>query len=406
MKKKPNFLSLSLLFGLYTTQFLGLGFFMEAFIGILRQNGVPLEKIGLVYLLGLFMVLKFLWAPFIDRFHFKKFGHYKAWIIIFQVLMILTIYFVSRLDILEDFNSITILAFVYSFFAASLYFSIDAFAYKITFKKDLPSINAIKTTGGMVGMVLGGGAGLILYTKFGWSFTLLIITFISTLPLIAILFFKEPLSKQENFIKKVDYKQYFTFWKTKQKKLWFLILLLYPVTISSAFAITTPLLVDLGWTLDKIGFVVHIVGYGIGFLAAFVASYLIKIFGKKNLFILAAVGQVCAILMFFLLFEYHTNSFLVMFIIGFLYLFYTPSQVIISTIMMDLASSKSVASQVAIQHSIYMFAGMMFGSMSISMAGVLGYEKVILICAFIGLISIYLSTKIEYILKKENYERD
>ncbi len=406
MKKKLTLKSIILLFSLYTTQFLGLGFFLEAFVGILRQNGVPLENLGFIYMLGFFLVLKFLWTPLIDKFHFKKLGHYRVWIIIFLSLMVTTLFLISTLDIIEDLNFIISLAFLYSFFAASVYVSIDAFAYKITFKRERRLINAIKTSGGLIGMVLGGGVGLILYTKIGWNSTLLIIAIASFLTLIGIIFYKERNTKNCEFIEKIDYKQYFTFWKTKQKKLWLIILLLYPATISAAFGITTPLLVDLGWSLDKIGFIVHIIGYGIGFLASFGASYLIQKFGKKNLLIIAAIGQVCAILMFLLLFKHHTNDFLVMFVIGFLYLFYTPSQVIIATIMMDLSSSKSVASQVAVQHSISMFASVFFTSIAVSMSGIFGYEKIIIVSAFIGLLSIYLSTKIEYILKKENYERD
>jgi hypothetical protein len=41
-----------LLASLYTTQYLGLGFFMVALVAILRERGVPLEQLGMVYLLG------------------------------------------------------------------------------------------------------------------------------------------------------------------------------------------------------------------------------------------------------------------------------------------------------------------------------------------------------------------
>ena len=110
--------------------------------------------------------------------------------------------------------------------------------------------------------------------------------------------------------------------------------------------------------------------------------------------------------MMLLLFKNHNNDFLVMFVIGVIFMFYTPSQVLMTTLMMDLSSNKTPASQFAIQHSIYMFSGILFSSLSVSMSGILGYEKIILICALIGLLSIYLSTKIEYIIKKGNYERD
>lgn len=399
MKKKLTWSTMTLLFSLYTTQFLGLGFFMEAFIGILRQNGVPLENLGFIYMLGLFWVFRFLWAPFIDRIYFKKMGHYRAWIIIFQSLMVVTIFTISILHINEHLNIIIFLAIFFAFFAASQNIALDAFAFKITFKKERSIINAIKTSGGLIGMVLGGGVGLILYSKIGWYFTMFIMAIITTISLIQIFFYSESTMKHQNFVEKIDFKQFFTFWKTKEMKLWFVLLFLYPATISSAFGLTTPLLVDLGWGLDKVGFAVHIVGYGIGFLASFGASYVINKFGKKNILIIAAFGQFIGILMMLLLFKHHNNDFLVMFVIGVIFMFYTPSQVLMNTIMMDLSSKKTPASQFAIQHSIYMFSGIFFSSMSVSMSGILGYEKIILICAVIGLMSMYLSTKIEYIIK-------
>lgn len=406
MKKKLTWSNLILLFSLYTTQFLALGFFMEAFIGILRQNGVSLENLGFIYMLGLFWVFRFLWAPFIDRIYFKKMGHYRAWIIIFQSLMVITLFSISILHINDHLTIIIILAILVAFFASSQSVALDAFAFKITFKKERSIINAIKVSGGLIGMVLGGGIGLILYSKIGWHFTMYIMTIITAISLIQILFFTEPTIKHPNLIEKIDYKQFLTFWKTKQKKLWFILLFLYPATISSAFGLTTPLLVDLGWDLAKIGFAVHIIGYGIGFLASFGASYVINKFGKKNILIFAAIGQIVGILMMLLLFKYHHNEIFVMFIIGVIFMFYTPSQVLMTTIMMDLSSSQTPASQFAVQHSIYMFSGILFSSLSVSMSGILGYEKIIFICAFIGVLAMLLSTKIEYILKKENSERD
>ncbi|MFY9073834.1 MFS transporter [Malaciobacter mytili] len=407
MKKKLTWSTLFLLFSLYTTQFLGLGFFMEAFIGILRQNKVPLENLGFIYMLGLFWVFRFLWAPFIDKIYFKKMGHYRGWILIFQSLMVITLFFISILHIKEHLSLIIYLVIFFAFFAASQNIALDAFAFKITFKRERSIINSVKVSGGLIGTILGGGVGLILYSKLNWNYTMMIMTIITAISLIQIFFYSEPTMKHSNFVEKIDFKQYINFWKTKKKKLWFILLLLYPATISSAFGMTTPLLVDLNWSLDKIGFTVHIVGYGIGFLASFAASFLINKFGKKNILIIAAIGQIVGILMLLVIFKHHENDFLVMFIVGFIFLFYTPSQVLMATVMMDLSSNKSPASQFAIQHSIYMFSGIFFSSMSVSMAGIIGYEKIILICAFIGLCSMYLSTKIELIIKKEKInERD
>ena len=58
----------SLLFSLYATQYVGISFLLVALVAILRSQGMPLEKLSIVYSLGIFWVFKFLWAPLIDRF--------------------------------------------------------------------------------------------------------------------------------------------------------------------------------------------------------------------------------------------------------------------------------------------------------------------------------------------------
>lgn len=75
MKNSLNTRHIVLLSSLYVSQAIGFGFFTEAFIGILRKSGMPLENLSLIYMLGLFMILRFLWAPVVDKVKFKK-GHY------------------------------------------------------------------------------------------------------------------------------------------------------------------------------------------------------------------------------------------------------------------------------------------------------------------------------------------
>ena len=78
-----------LLGGLYTSQTLGLAFVITALPAILRQSGVGLDKIGWISVLGFCWAIKFLWAPLIDRYGSKKYGHYRSWILVLQMLMII-----------------------------------------------------------------------------------------------------------------------------------------------------------------------------------------------------------------------------------------------------------------------------------------------------------------------------
>lgn len=392
---------ISLLFSLYITQFLGLAFFTEALIAILRKNGIPLENLGLVYMLGLFWVFRFLWAPFIDKIEIKRLGHYKGWIIIFQSIMVIILLFTSSFNLISNMQTVIILSVFFSFFSASQDIAVDALVFKSVPTTQRQTANALKAAGGMIGMVLGGGVGLIIYSSYGWKCTILVLAFSTAISLVQILFYKEPKRKKENIQHKIDYKQYIDFWKGAKKRKWLLLLFVYPITISSAYALITPILVDANWELGKIGFTVNIVGYGIGVVASFGASWLITNYGKKNILIVSAVGQIIGIMLLLLLLDNYNSSFLAMFIVGFIFSFYTPSSVVMTTLMMDQSSSKSPASQFAIQHSVYMFSGILFSSLAVSLSGVFGYSTIIIASSIIGLFAIYFSTKLETIITND-----
>ena len=75
--------TLSLLAGLYVSQFLGVGFFYTALAAILRDRGASLEQLGTIQAVGLIWALKVFWAPIVDRYGPRR-GHYRGWLLVLQ----------------------------------------------------------------------------------------------------------------------------------------------------------------------------------------------------------------------------------------------------------------------------------------------------------------------------------
>ncbi len=394
MKKKLSLKEYSLLLSLYISQYIGLSFFAGAFIAILRKNEMPLEHLGIIYMLGLFWVFRFLWAPFIDGIEFKGLAHYKGWIIIFQFFMALILFVISKFSILNDLQTIIILSVFFAFFSSSQTIALDGLVYKNVFKKERSRAMSIKIASGLIGMILGGGGGLILYSHFGWEMTMVILASVMFIALIQVLFYKESKTKKDQIIQKLDYKQFISFWKGSHKKQWLLLLFLYPVSISLAYSLITPILTDLGWSLDKIGYLVHMVGYSIGICASFATSWFIQKYGEKKVLVGASIGQVLGLFMLLLLFK-DNSTIITIFIIGFIFTFYTPAGVTISTLMMNKSSKEKPATQFAIQHSIFSFAGILFGSLGVSFSGIFGYSNIIIAGATIGLFTVYVAYNIK-----------
>ncbi|WP_404319808.1 MFS transporter [Malaciobacter canalis] len=397
MKKKLVFKEYILFLNLYITQYMGLSFFIQAFIGILRKNGMSLENLGIVYMLGLFWVFRFLWAPFIDKIQFKTIGHYKGWIIIFQFFMGLIFFIISKFNISSDLQSIIILSVFFAFFSSSQTIALDGLIYKNVFKKERSKAMSIKMASGLIGMVLGGGVGLILYTHLGWQKTMMILALCMFVALIQVIFYKETKTKN---IKEINYKQFISFWKEKTKKQWLILLLLYPAAMSAAYGLLTPILVDLSWSLDRIGYIVHIIGYSIGVCASFSTSWFIEKYGKRKVLIFSSLGQVLGLLMLLILFK-NNSTIVTVLIVGFIFSFYTPATVIMSTLMMDKSSKQTPAAQFAIQHSIFSFAGISFTSLSIFLSDTFGYSNIIIFISIIGLFTVYSAYKIK--LEEEKF---
>ena len=74
--------------GLYLAQGIPTYLLLVALPPLMREAGASRTAIGLFYLLMLPMILKFVAAPFVDRFSpFARLGHRRGWVIPTQVLV-------------------------------------------------------------------------------------------------------------------------------------------------------------------------------------------------------------------------------------------------------------------------------------------------------------------------------
>lgn len=80
-----------LITALYFTQYLGVGFLTIGLVAILRDGGTSLATLGLIQTIGLIWPLKFLWAPLVDRYGSRRFGHYRSWLVPLQLGLVITL---------------------------------------------------------------------------------------------------------------------------------------------------------------------------------------------------------------------------------------------------------------------------------------------------------------------------
>ncbi|WP_319380880.1 MFS transporter [Thiomicrorhabdus sp.] len=382
-----------LLTSLYITQYLPLGFFFVALIAILRQQGTPLEQLSLIYFIGMFWVFKFLWAPLVDKFNFGRIGHYRGWLLLMQISVVITLYGLSQLNIADDFEFIFLLCMLIGLLSATQDVAADALVYRLVPGHERGIGNSIQIGGAMIGNLFGAGAILMLYPTIGWEGCVYLLMIGVLLSIVLLLRFKEPKFTFEHPSIGQSMKRLATFWKRPKGAHWFAILMVYPLGVSLAYGLITPMLVDAKWGLDSIGFVVNVIGSAVGILGAVSAGWLIKRYGRKNTIRLTVLFQLPGILLLLLVTQGFTDQVTVALVIAAYFLGYTPVSAVLYTLMMDHSSDDSPATDFALQYSIYSAVGFIAAGLATALAGQVGYMPIVLLAASTVFVAAYVTFK-------------
>lgn len=223
---KP-FSTWALLASLYVTQYLGVSFFIVALVAIMREQGASLERISLIYLLGMFAACKFLWAPIIDRFRLsRRCGHYQGWLILTQTGLAAGLVVIGMLDVGANFTLLYALCLLVTLCCATQDIAVDGLACRLLTPDERGIGNGLQTAGGLLSYLIGGGLVLILYPHIGWRACLWLLAAGTALSLIQLPFFREPAWPGAQLPGR-QMLRFITFWRRERAGGWLVVLLCY-----------------------------------------------------------------------------------------------------------------------------------------------------------------------------------
>ena len=391
--RKP-FSTWSLLLSLYITQSLGVSFFIVALIAILREQGASLERISLIYLLGMLSAGKLLWAPLVDRFRLTPGGgHYRGWLLLTQSCLAGGLALLGGLDVATDFASVYALCLLVVLCCATQDIAVDGLACRLLTPAERGIGNGLQTAGGLLSYAIGGGLVLILYPEIGWRNCLWMLAAGTSLSLVQLFFFREPDWPRVTATSGRVMMRLVTFWRRERAGGWLLILLFYSAGISIAYSILIPVLIDVGWSMARIGLLVNVAGSIVGFISALLTGWLIRYLSRRQALLLAALTQTIAVAAIALPVQGYTSEAAVTFAVGVYFFCYNPAMTVVSTLMMDSASKETPATDYTLQFSIYKFSSMFMGASGAYLAGRLGYSSVHGAALFFALLAILLALR-------------
>jgi len=293
--------------------------------GWLRSEGVSLTEIGLFSLIGIPYVWKFLWSPLIDRYSFEGFGRRRTWMLLTQILLLISIAGFGFINPIMDIWSVAYLAASVAFFSASQDIVLDAYRRELLPDNELGLGNSIHVQAYRLSGLIPGSLAFILSDHISWQFVFIIVAAFMLVGVLMTVFIKEiqneyatPKSLQDAVV--LPFKDFIQSKGIKSAASILIFLFLYKLGDSMATALQTPFFIDMGFSKTEIGVIAKtssLIAMTIGLMVGGVV--MIKLSINKALWLFGFV-QIISILGFAALAEIGHNSYALAFAMGFEYL--------------------------------------------------------------------------------------
>ena len=374
---KPTTSKLVTFFCLYIAQSIPMSFFSTVIPVMMRQENFSLASIGLLQLIKLPWILKFLWSPLVDR-NCVTVSHYKKWIFSSELIYAVLIFSVAFLDFKENFTTILVLVIISFVASATQDIATDALAVLSFSRKDKSLVNSMQSMGSFAGAMLGGGALLLLFKQIGWNSLLPCLAVFVIIALAPLLFNKEIAIKEKSpaqKAKRTDFYYFFT-----QKGIWkqIIFLFLYYAGLIGILAMLKPYMVDLGYNMQEIGIMSGVAGTSVAFVSSFTGGFILRRIGRYRSRILFSVCILLATL-YFMCLSYCTPTTLMLYIgIFLLWGSYGMATIVVYTTAMDCVREGREGTDFTIQTVITHLSGMCMAIVSGKIGDHAGYHGVFL----------------------------
>jgi len=385
IKNKHNIHKYTTLLTLYLAQSIPMTFFASVMPVIMRTEHYSLTSIGLLQLVKLPWILKFLWAPLIDKSK-GKIEKYKMWIFGSEIFYAIIIFITAFLDIKTDFNLIIIFLVLAFTASATQDIATDAFAILILKKEERSLGNGIQSAGSFLGTVIGSGVLLIIYHYFGWKYLLFALSGFVILALIPLKGFKPQKISYHKTQTNISFKDIIFFFKQKNIVLRIVLLSFFYSGLIGILTMLKPWLVDLGYSIKEIGIYSGVYGALSGAIAAiFIGIQMKRIGEKKALYIILSFALLVGLFFWKLSLTTPTYLLLQLAIIG-LWSAYGMATVFVYTYSMNMVRKGREGTDFTIQIVLTHLGSLFLAVVSGKISQTFGYSNLFLSEVIIGCI--------------------
>lgn len=249
----------------------------------MKDAEMDLATIGAITLVGLPYTIKYLWAPLMDRYTPPFLGRRRGWLVVTQLALMAGITFMGSLDPASQAGALAISAVVVAFLSASQDIVVDAYRADVLHQQELGAGAAVSVLGYRLGMLASGAMALILADHLPWAMVYQIMAGLMVIGLVASIIGPEPQVSSTPKTLAAAVVQPFRAFFSRKAALWLLLfIVVYKLADALAGAMTTPFLLDIGFTKTELGTVNKAFGLAATLLGALAGGALVARFGLFN----------------------------------------------------------------------------------------------------------------------------
>lgn len=221
----------------------------------LMTEKVDLSIIGIFALVGLPYALKVFWAPLMDRFTPPWLGRRRGWIITTQLLLVISILCLGYSSPASFPVLVAFAAMVIAFFSASQDIAIDAYRADVLREKELGPGAATAVVGYRLAMLVSGAFALILSDHMPWQSVYTLMAGIMLVNIVFTIAAPEPENKviPPRDLKEAVWGPLKEYFKRSGAIEMLVFVMLYKLGTDLAGAMTTPFLLDIGFSRTDVG---------------------------------------------------------------------------------------------------------------------------------------------------------
>lgn len=253
----------------------------------MTDSGVSLANIGFFSLVGLPYTVKFLWSPLLDRYT-PLMGKRKGWIMIFQFLLFVLFGMISFLNPQTNLPLFAFAAFIIALFSASQDIVIDSYRREILADEELGFGSALYVNGYRVAMIVGGALALYLADQIPWMLVYQIMAFLMLASVLLTFFapLEDNIETKPLSLKEAVIGPFLEFFKRDGAWLFLIFILLYKMGDTMASHMTTPFILELGYSKTDMATIAKGLGMGATIIGAtFGGMFIIKMGIMRSLWV-------------------------------------------------------------------------------------------------------------------------